>query len=357
MTLVFVGTYTHSTSKGIYAYNMDPTTGALEPTGETAGMKNPSFLTFDPAQKNLYAVSEVEEFERSPGGSVSAFSIESGTGKMIPINTRPTIGTIPCHLKVDATSTRLVLANYGSGSVVVYPLRDDGGIGEMSEFVQHEGSSINPERQQGPHAHSVTIGPENRFVYAADLGVDKLFTYQLDIPSGKLTPATSPFARMVDGAGPRHFDIHPNGKRGYAINELNSTITALTLDPDTGALDPVQTLSTIPEGFSGVTHCADVHVAPSGKFVYGSNRGHDSIAIFAIDQATGELSLVGYEPTLGKTPRNFAIDPTGTILLAANQDSDSIVTFHIDQDTGELHPTGDVAEVPMPVCVKLAPLA
>jgi 6-phosphogluconolactonase len=276
---------------------------------------------------------------------------------MTPINTRPTIGIIPCHLNVDATSTRLVLANYGSGSVVVYPIRNDGGIGEISEFVQHEGSSIDPERQQGPHAHSVTIGPGNRFAYAADLGIDKLFTYELDIASGKLVPAASPFARMADGAGPRHLDIHPDGKRAYVINELDSTITALTLDPDTGALDPVQTLSTIPEGFSGVTHCADVHVAPSGKFVYGSNRGHDSIAIFAIDQATDELSIVGYELTLGKTPRNFAIDATGSILLAANQDSDTIVTFHIDQQTGELHPTGDVAEVPMPVCVKLAPLA
>jgi 6-phosphogluconolactonase len=357
MTLVFVGTYTHTTSKGIYAYNMDPATGALEPTGETAEMISPSFLTFDPAQKNLYAVSEVEEFEGSRGGSVSAFSIESGTGKMTPINTQPTIGTIPCHLNVDATTTRLVLANYGSGSVVVYPIRDDGGIGEMSEFVQHEGSSVNPDRQQGPHAHSVTIGPGNRFVYAADLGIDKLFTYELNIAAGKLTPAASPTVRLADGAGPRHFDIHPDGKRAYAVNELNSTITALTLDPDTGALDPVQTLSTIPEGFSGVTHCADVHVSPDGRFVYGSNRGHDSIAIFAIDQTTGDLSLVGNAPTLGKTPRNFAIDPTGTILLAANQDSDSVVTFHIDQQTGELHPTGDVAEVPMPVCVKLAPLA
>jgi 6-phosphogluconolactonase len=194
-------------------------------------------------------------------------------------------------------------------------------------------------------------------VYAADLGTDQLFTYELDIAAGKLTPAARPYVRLAKGAGPRHFDIHPDGKRAYAINELDSTITALTLDPATGALDPVQTLSTIPAGFSGVTHCADVHVAPSGRFVYGSNRGHDSIAIFAIDQATGELSLVGYEPTLGSTPRNFAIDPTGTILLAANQDSDSIVTFHIDQQTGELHPTGDVAEVPMPVCIRLAPLA
>ena len=357
MTLAFVGTYTHTTSKGIYAYNMDPATGALESTGETAEMISPSFLALDPAQKNLYAVSEVDVFEGSPGGSVSSFSIESDTGKLTPISTQPTVGTIPCHVSVDATSTRLVLANYGSGSVVVYPIRDDGGLGEMSEFIQHKGASINPDRQQGPHAHSVTIGPENRFVYAADLGTDQLFTYELDIPAGKLTPAAHPYVRLANGAGPRHFDIHPDGKRAYAINELDSTITALTLDPDTGALDPVQTLPTIPADFDGVTHCADVHIAPSGRFVYGSNRGHDSIAIFAIDQTTGELSLVGYEPTLGRTPRNFTIDPTGTILLAANQDSDIIVTFHIDQQTGELHPTGDVANVPMPVCIRLAPLA
>ncbi len=357
MTLVFVGTYTHTASKGIYAYNMDLTTGALEPTGEATEMINPSFLALDPAQRYLYAVSEVDEFEGRTGGSVSAFSIESGSGKLTRINTQPTVGTIPCHLCVDSTTKHVVLANYGSGSLVVYSIRDDGGLGEISDFVQHEGSSINSERQQGPHAHSVTIDPRNRFIYAADLGLDKLFTYELDIAQGKLTKAASPNVLLAQGAGPRHLDIHPDGKRAYVINELDSTITSLTLDPATGALDPVQTLPTVPEGFADMSHCADVHVSPSGRFVYGSNRGHDSITVFAIDQATGELSLVGHESTLGRTPRNFAIDPTGTILLVANQDSDSIVTFRVDPQTGKLASSGYVTEVPRPVCVRLAPLA
>jgi 6-phosphogluconolactonase len=260
-------------------------------------------------------------------------------------------------MSVDATGRFVLVANYGSGSVCVLPIGRDGGLGDAADVVQHQGSSVNPRRQQGPHAHSITLDAANRYAFAADLGIDKVMVYRLDTASGKLIPNDPPWAQVKPGAGPRHFDFHPSGKYAYLINELDSTITAFAYDASRGIIREIQTVPTLPADFRGASTCADVHVSPSGKFLYGSNRGHDSIVIFRIDEATGRLSYVGHELTQGKTPRNFAIDPTGTFLLAANQNSDTIVTFRIDQQTGKLTPTGHVAEAPMPVCLKLMPIS
>ena len=354
--LVYIGTYTRGRREGIYVYRMDGSSGALERAADAVVIDDPSFVTIDPQRRYLYAVSESSEVADTPSGVVSAFSIDSKTGGLTSLGRQSTGGEGPCHLTVDATGKSLLVANYGSGSVCVLPIRDDGRLGQATDFVQHQGSSADPRRQTGPHAHSVTVDAANRFVFAADLGLDQVLVYRLDADRGKLTPNDDPQVQLKPGAGPRHFDFHPNGVFAYVINELDSTITAFDYDAAAGTLSEIETVSTLPDGFAGVSHCADVHVSPSGRFLYGSNRGHDSIVIFEIDRDTGRLDYVGHEPTQGRTPRNFAIDPTGTFLLAANQDSDTVVTFRIDERTGLLDPAGHVAEVPMPVCLKLVSL-
>jgi 6-phosphogluconolactonase len=351
-TLVYVGTYTRGESEGIYVYRMDPASGALEFSSKAIGIENPSFLDIDPSRRFLYAVAEIGGSSGSPGGAVNAYSITPGSGQLTYLNQQSTLGDGPCHLSVDHTGKYVLVANYGSGSVCILPVESDGRLGESTDFVQHEGSSVDPQRQQGPHAHSINIDAANRFAFAPDLGIDKVMIYRLDLSRGKLVPSDQRSVQIKAGAGPRHFDFHPGGGYAYVINELDSTVTAFAYDGSSGSLRELQTVSTLPDDFAGTSHTADVHVAPSGRFLYGSNRGHDSIAVFAIDEATGELSYVDREPTGGETPRNFAIDPTGTFLLAANQDTDTIVTFRIDQQTGKLESTGHVAEVPAPVCLK-----
>ena len=350
--LVYVGTYTRTESEGIYVYRMDEKTGELSYISHAAGIENPTFLAIHPNGRHLYAVSEVPEYRGQSSGAIAAYDIDGDAGALTQINERPTGGPGPCHVAVDTTGRFALVANYLGGSVCVLPIRYDGSLGEATDFVQHEGSSVDPLRQGEPHAHSVNIDDSSGHVYVADLGIDKVMTYRLDADNGKLTPNDPPFAKLRDGAGPRHLAFHPDGKTAYLINELDSTVTAFGLDAELGALDEIQTLSTLPEDFSGTSHCADIHVSPSGRFLYGSNRGHDSIAIYSIDGGSGKMTLLGHEPTGGRTPRNFAIDPTGAFLLAANQDSDSIVTFRIDGGTVLLKATGGVATVPMPVCLK-----
>ena len=247
----------------------------------------------------------------------------------------------------------VLVANYGSGSAACLPIGRDGRLAKATSIVQHKGSSVDPRRQKGPHAHSINLDAAGRRAFVADLGLDQILIYRFDAGSGKLTPNDPPFTPMAPGAGPRHFAFHPSGQFAYAINELNSTITAMAYDAVHGTLDPVQTLSTLPDGFDGVNYTAEVQVHPSGKFVYGSNRGHDSIAIFAVDEQNGKLRYVGCEPTQGETPRNFGIDPTGAYLLAANQATDNLVVLRIDKQTGDLAPTGHAVEVPSPTCVKM----
>ena len=336
---------------------MDRSSGALRYVSKTSGVVNPSFLAFDPQQRFLYAVNEVEGHAGQPAGAVSAYSVAPKTGELSYLNQQPSHGALPCHLSVDRTGRALLVANYGTGNVTVLPIMGDGRLGKATDVVQHEGSGIDPERQEGPHAHSITIDAANRYAFAADLGLDKVLVYRLDVTRGKLIPNDQPWVDLKPGAGPRHFDFHPSRRYAYVINELDSTLTAFTYDETTGTLQEVQTVSTLPEGFGGISHCADVHVSPSGEFVYGSNRGHDSIVVFAIDQNTGKVSYVDHESTQGRTPRNFAIDPSGSFLLVANQGTDTVVTFRIDPQNGKLDSTGNVAQVPAPVCLRLASLS
>lgn len=353
--LVYVGTYTgkEDRGEGIYVYRMHPASGALEFASSVSDIVNPSFLAIHPQKRRLYAVNEVDDFEDSAGGAVSAFSIDPKTGGLTYLNRQSSQGAGPCHLSVDATGKAVLVANYSGGSVAALPIRDDGGLGEATAFIQHRGSSVNPGRQSGPHAHSITIDPTNRYAFAADLGIDKILIYRLDADRAAITPNDEPWTQVHAGAGPRHFAFHPNGKYAYLINELDNTTVAYTYDDAAGTLREVQTITTLPEDFSDTSYCADIHVSPSGKFVYGTNRGHDSIVIFRIDGGTGQLTCVGYESTQGEFPRNFAIDPTGTFLFAANQNTDNIVAFRIDQQTGALTPTGHVTHVRAPVCVKI----
>jgi 6-phosphogluconolactonase len=269
------------------------------------------------------------------------------------LNKKPTGGTDPCHLIVDKTNRYVLLANFMSGSICVLPIQADGSLGDASEFIQHQGSSIDPDRQQGPHAHAVTLDPSNQYAFVPDLGLDQTLVYRFDADAGKLVPHEPPGVKVKPGAGPRHIVFHPGGRFAYLINELDSTIAVYRYEAAKGLLHDVHTLATLPENFQGASTCADVLVEPSGQFLYGSNRGHDSLAIYRIDQSSGRLDCIGHESTRGKTPRNFAIDPAGKFLLAANQDSDTIVTFRIDPQTGKLHPTGQVTDVPTPVCVKI----
>lgn len=352
--LVYVGTDTGKSSKGIYAFDLDLESGAPTSVTLAAETVNPSFLAIHPSHRFLYAVNEIGKFSGMKSGAVTAFAVDPQTGKLTFLNQQPTKGSYPCHIIVDNHGRYVFVANYGGGSVAVLPIQADGRLGEATAFIQHEGKSVNPQRQEAPHPHSINLDAANRFAIVADLGLDKLLVYRFDLTKGTLHANDPPFASVAPGAGPRHFAFHPNGRFAYIINELNSTVTAFRYDAQSGTLTELQTVSTLPEGFEGSNTTAEVQVHPSGKFLYGSNRGHDSIVIFAIDP-DGRLRYVSHQPTQGKTPRNFGIDPTGTYLLAANQDSDNIVIFRIDKQTGKLQPTGYIVEVPTPICVKMMP--
>ena len=349
--LVYVGTYTKRDSRGIYSLKMDRTTGALTRPAVAVEAGNPVFVRPGPDGTRLYAAADSDEGVSR--GEMLAFSVDRPSGALTELGQRTSLGETPCHLTVDGDGKVVLVANYNSGNVAVFPVLDDGSLGESTQSLRHEGSSVNPDRQEAPHPHSINLGPADRFAYSPDLGADKVFIYRLDAAAATLSPAQTPWVQSSPGAGPRHFAVHPGGEFAYVINELASTITAYDLDSTTGALSEIETVSTLPDGFAEVNHTADLHVLPSGKFIYGSNRGHDSIAIFAIDGATGRLSPVGREPTQGRAPRGFAVSPGGEFLVAANEDSDTLVVFRIDQATGELSPTGDVAEVPEPTCVAL----
>ncbi len=356
--LVYVGTYTTRESfvdgkaEGIHTLRLDSASGELRPAGVTAPLVNPSFLVQHPSGRFLYAVNEVYTAE---GGAVSAFAVEPG-GALTLLNQQPSHGGAPCHLALDGAGRHLVVANYQTGSVAVFPIREDGRLAPASDVLQHVGSSVNPQRQQGPHAHSATFDPSYRFLLVCDLGLDKILVYRFDGTTGKLAPHATPWTSVRAGAGPRHLEFHPNGRWVYAINELDSTVDVFAFDGDGGTLQYLQTVPTLPPDYRGVNHCADIHVAPSGRFVYGSNRGHDSVAVFAVDQQTGQLAAVGHTSTQGRTPRNFAIDRTGGRLFVANQDSDSIVPFRVDPRRGMLEQAGPPVAVPTPVCLRLVPV-
>jgi 6-phosphogluconolactonase len=350
---LYVGTYTRGRSQGIYLLRMSPA-GELSVSGLAAETTNPSFLALDATRRRLYAVNEIGNFRGGASGAVSAFQVDPASGALRLLNEQPSHGAAPCHLIVDGGNRFVLVANYTGGNASVLPIQADGSLGEAVSVVQHAGSGPNPQRQQRPHAHSVNLDSANRFAFVADLGIDRVMIYRFDARAGALTAAEPESAAAEPGAGPRHFAFHPDGRRAYLINELNSTLTSFVYEPGTGTLTPRQTLSTLPAGFEGANNCADVHVHPSGRFLYGSNRGHDSIVVFTIAPGDGALSPVQHQSTLGRTPRNFAIDPTGRFLLVANQDSDSISVFSIDPGTGTLTHTGQILDVPVPVCLKFA---
>jgi 6-phosphogluconolactonase len=343
------------TSKGIYLGELDLRSGELTTPALVGKTANPSFLAIHPNRRFLYAVNEVASFAGMKSGSVSAFAIDPQTGALTLLNQQPSRGTEPAHLIVDRQGKNVLVANYGGGSVAVLPIDAEGRLGPATGFVQHTGSSVTQSRQAAPHAHAVILDSANRFAFVADLGLDKVLIYQFDAAQGTLAPNDPPFASVPPGSGPRHFAFHPNGRTAYVINELTSTVTTFRYDAAKGALEPLQTISTLPADFTKTNSTAEIVVHPSGKFLYGSNRGHDSIAIFAIDADTGQLTLIGHELTQGKTPRNFTVDPTGAYLLAANQGSGTIVVFRIDPESGRLTPTGHTANVSTPACVELMP--
>ncbi len=343
--LVEVGTYTGGKSKGIYSFRLDAATGAATAPALVAETESPSFLAVDPGRRLLYAVNETRN------GAVSAFALDPASGKLSFLNRESSGGDDPCHLTVDRTGKHLLVANYSSGTVAVLPIGTDGRLGPISCRIEHRGEGPNQERQKSPHAHCVRLDAANRFALVADLGIDRLVAYRFLPETGVLVPQQASDARLAPGAGPRHIAFSPGERFAYSINELDCTVTAFAVDLAKGGLKAIGTVSTLPgkreKGFS----TAEVEVHPSGKFLYGSNRGHGSIAVFAIDASRGTLTPIEHRPTGGKTPRSFAIDPSGKLLLAAGQDSDSIDVFRIDPATGRLSPAGESIRVPSPVCV------
>jgi 6-phosphogluconolactonase len=352
--IFYVGTYTEdgSRSKGIYAYRFDADTDQITSLGLAAETTNPSFVALHPNGRFLYAVNEVGNYKGPNSGGVSAFYIDRATGKLTLLNEVPSRGADPCYITVDKTGKYVLVANYTGGSIAVFPVLEDGKLGEASAFLEHTGHGTNPERQEKAHAHSVDLSPDNRLAMVDDLGLDELFVYKFDSTNGSLTPNNPPFAKLDPGAGPRHFALSPTGKFAYVIAEMQSTVTVFANDEKTGTLHRLQTISALPKGFTGQNDDAEIQMHPSGKFLYASNRGSDTITVFTVDPRKGTLTPVAYTPTQGKTPRSFEIDPTGKLLFAANQKSDNIVVFRIDAKTGHLAPTGQVLDVGFPVCVK-----
>jgi 6-phosphogluconolactonase len=345
--MLYIGTYAGENQPGIFIFEQDGATGDLRPLGDAAGVNNPSFLAVSPDKKFIYAACEAYG---PGGGQIAAFALDPATGMLAFLNKESAGGQGPCHLSVSRDGKCVVAANYGSGNVISLPVKPDGSLGPLVSNQQHTGSSVNQNRQKEPHAHSITVDATGKYAVAADLGTDKLYVYQLDGPKATLTPHTPESVAAKPGAGPRHFAFHPNGKFAYAINELDNTVTLYAWDAKAGTLTPVESVPTLPADFSGNSSTAEVRVHPSGQFLYGSNRGHDSIAAFKIDPTTGKLTPLGHTPTGGKTPRNFNLSPDGAFLIAANQETGNVVIFRIDPKTGTLAPTGKTYEVPKPVC-------
>ncbi len=340
---VYIGTY----AQGIYLLEFDPADGSLESRGRAGDVEAPSFLAEHPSKPLLYSVGEMDQ----PEGTVRAWRIDGSTGMLTLINEQSSRGIAPCHIAVAPSEQHVAVANYVTGNALLLPIREDGGLDEPSDIVQHDGSGPNAARQEGPHAHSVTFDPEGERLLVADLGIDQIRIYQYDAGEGTLAPHDQPYVDLPPGAGPRHVAIHPTGEWVYVVNELDSTVTTFAREPEAGTLQRQTTVPTLPEDFDGDSTTAEIRVHPSGKFLYASNRGHDSITVYSLETDPSAPVLVDHTSTEGQVPRNFNLDPTGAYLLAANQGSDTVVVFRINPDTGRLTPTGATADVPRPVCV------
>ncbi len=351
--IVYVGTFTQGASEGIYRLRFDTTSGRLSRESVIPAKYDPSFLAIHPNRRYLYAAGRVA----GENGFVAAFALDPHTGQATLLNRQSSLGNGPCHLSLAAGGRYVLTANYNSGSVAVLPVREDGALEPATCSVQHAGASVNPERQSGPHAHSINMAPGDAFAYVADLGLDKILCYRWDPAAGRLTPGDVPATEVAKGSGPRHFCFHPNGGWAYLINELNNAVVAYAYDAGSGALRELQTIPALPArpDHDAANYGADIHMHPAGRFLYGSIRGNDSIVIYRIDQNSGGLELAGHASSRGLWPRNFALDPAGRILLAANEKSDNIVSFRVDQQTGSLTPTGHSLHIPTPVCLVMTP--
>jgi 6-phosphogluconolactonase len=353
---VYVGTSENEKDRGIYRFGFDPATGQVGPLSLAAESARPTFLAIHPNRQFLYAVNAVGEFQGQKSGAVSAFALNAKTGELRLLNQQPSGGAGPCHVVVDGDGRNVLVANYGGGSVACLPIDAEGRLKPPSSVVQHAGSSVDPGRQEGPHAHSINLDATNRFAFAADLGLDQILIYRFDAEKGMLTPHDPPSASTAPGAGPRHLAFHPSGRFAYVINELDSTVTTFDYDGG-GVLREIQTITTLPADFTSENYPAEVLVHPSGRFLYGSNRGHDSIAIFTIDAQTGKLTPVGHQGSGGNGPRNFNTDPSGAWMIVGNQSSNNVLILRIDTESGALTPTGQEFEAPSPICFRMVPVS
>jgi 6-phosphogluconolactonase len=352
-SLLYIGAYTSGkdAAKGITVCDFDSQTGKISNPRLAAEMKNPSFLAIHPNKKVMYAVGEVAESAGKKGGSVAGFTI-GDDGSLKSINHQSTVGPGPCHVSVDPSGKAVMVANYGGGSVASFPVQEGGSLAEAASFIQHQGSSVNVNRQKAPHAHSIVPDPQGKFAFSPDLGVDKVFIYKLDADKGTLTPNDPPSASVPPGSGPRHFTFHPSGKYAYVINELAFTVTAFAYDAEKGSLTELQTISTLPADSERNGGTAEVVCHPNGKWLYGSNRGPNTIAVLHVDPATGKLTFIGTQGEGVKWPRNFVLDPTGKWLLVGNEQGNSVTVYSIDPESGELHPTDSRLETPKPACLR-----
>lgn len=351
--LVFISAFAGGKDAAIHAYQLDLESGKLKLVQRTTDVEHPFFLAVSPNQKFLYSI-HAKQFGGKEPEQVAAYAIEGRTGRLKLLNRQSALGTAACYLDVDATGKAVFVANYSSGSVASLPVQEDGSLGKAASFFQHAGGSVDPARQKEPHAHCIVASPDNQYVYAADLGLDQVLAYKLDAATAKIAPNKPPFAKTPPGAGPRHLTFHPNGKQVYVINELGNSVTFFAYDKDSGNLVEKQTISTVPKDFAGKSYCADLKITPNGRFLYGTNRGHDSIAAYGIGE-DGKLTLLAIESSLGKGPQNLAITPDGNMLICANMPSNNVAVFKIDPKTGGLASVGVPASMPSPSCIKVMP--
>ena len=349
--MVFISAFAGGDQGAIHSFDFDLSTGSLKPLHRTTTVQNPFFLALSPDKKFLYSIHALK-FGSKEAEEIAAFKLLGTDGKLELLNKQSARGSAACYLHVDHPGKTVVVANYSSGSVASLPVKEDGSLGEAASFFQHAGSSVNPARQKEPHAHCIVVSPDNKYAFAADLGLDQVLCYKLDSKQGKITANDPPFARTPAGAGPRHLTFHPNGKKVYVINELLNSVTLFDYDSTKGSLREEQTISTLPSDFKGTSYCADLKITPDGKYLYGTNRGHDSIACYSIG-ADGKLTLVNIEPSLGKGPQNLAITSNGEWLLCANMPGKNVAIFRIDPKTGKIKPVGEPVSMPSPSCIML----
>ena len=350
--LVFVSAFATGDEGAIHAYSLNSESGQLVLLRRTTDVQNPFFLAISPDRKFLYSIHAPGQFGGTENEQVSAYRVVGNAGELKLLNHTSTLGTAACYLDVDATGKTVLIANYSTGSIASLPVHSDGALGAAATFVQHKGSGVDKTRQDGPHAHCIVVSPDNRFVLSADLGLDQILCYRLDAATSTLVPSAQPFVRTPPGAGPRHLTFHPDGKHVYVINELSNSVTLFDFRPDSGILTEQQTIATLPSDFSGTSYCADLKITPNGRFLYGTNRGHDSIAAYRLDE-NGRLTLLSIESSLGKGPQNLVITPDGKHLLCANMPGNNLVVFQINMDTGKLTKAAEPVSIPSPSCIRI----